>query len=157
MKKPVSVFLAFALLILAGCGAKQTAAKPLDLEQFTAGVLDTVEYDDELIALTEKNVANYYKKLPESGISAYKIYVSATSGTTNELAVFSCENADAVSAVKTAVEARIKLQRENYENYIPAEVSRLDDALIRTSGNYLLFSVSPDNDTIDAAFKAALK
>ena len=49
------------------------------------------------------------------------------------------------------------MQRENYENYIPAEVSRLDEALIKTSGNYVLLSVSPDNDAVDAAFKAALK
>ncbi len=83
--------------------------------------------------------------------------MSATSGTTNELAVFACENADAVSAVKAAVEARLKMQRENYENYIPAEISRLDDALVKTSGNYLLFSVSPNNGAVEDAFKAALK
>ncbi len=156
MKKLITVLLAVSLLLLAGCGGKSDA-KALDLEAFTADVLKTVEYDDELIALSEKNVANYYKKLPSSGVAAYKIYVSATSGTTNELAVFQCENANAVSAVKEAVEARLQMQRENYENYIPAEVSRLDDALIKTSGNYVLLSVSPDNDAVDAAFKAALK
>ena len=156
MKKLITVLLAVSLLILAGCGGKSDA-KTLDLEKFTADVLKTVEYDDELIALSEKNVSNYYKKLPASGVAAYKIYVSATSGTTNELAVFQCESADAVSAVKEAVEARLQMQRENYENYIPAEVSRLDEALIKTSGNYVLLSVSPDNDAVDAAFKAALK
>ncbi len=58
MKKVLVLLLTLSLLLLAGCGTGQSASKTLDLDAFTAGVLEKVEYDDELIALTEKNVAN---------------------------------------------------------------------------------------------------
>jgi len=153
---PILLVLSFCLLALAGCGGKSAGAKTLDLEAFADEVAQSVEYDDELIALTQNNVAHYYK-LPESGVNAWKILVSATSGTTNELAVFECADAKALGDVKAAVEKRLETQRANYENYIPAEIARIDDALIKTSGNYLLFSVSDHNDAVEKLFDAALK
>lgn len=155
MKKLIAIALAFALLLtLAACGGG-SSEKTLDIAAFTQSVLDTVEYDDELIELSENALPHYYT-LPD-GVEEYKIYVSATSGTANELAVFKCKDSSAVTAVKEAVDARIETQRTNYENYVPAEIGRIDNALVKTSGNYVLFSVSADNETVEKLFDEAMK
>ena len=52
---------------------------------------------------------------------------------------------------------RIADQISNYENYRPDEKFRLDNALIETNGNYLLFVVSDNNETIQKLFNDALK
>ena len=153
MKKLATIALAL-MLLLAACGGG-SSEKTLDIAAFTQSVLDSVEYDDELIELSENALPHYYT-LPD-GVEEYKIYVSATSGTTNELAVFKCKDSSAVTAVKDAVETRIDTQRTNYENYVPAEIGRLDEALVKTSGNYVLFSVSYSNDVVEKLFDEAMK
>jgi uncharacterized lipoprotein YehR (DUF1307 family) len=158
MKKVLStlalVLAAILVLSLAGCGS--ASAKTLDLTAFADDVLDTVTYDDELIELSDKVAGNYYD-LTFDGLEDWKIYVSATSSTTNELAVFSCKDSTALDAAKQSVENRLAKQRDAYELYIPDELLRLDNALIKTSGNYLLFSVSDDNETVESLFDKALK
>lgn len=154
MKKLLCVLLSTVLLLLAGCGGD--SEKTMDMTAFSESVLSSVEYDDELISLSDKVAGNYYD-LEIDGLEGYVIFVSSTSATTNELAVFHCADSSALEAAKSAVEARMKDQREAYENYIPDELLRLDNALVKTSGNYLLFSVSDDNETVEKLFDEALK
>ena len=63
----------------------------------------------------------------------------------------------AVSAAKEAVQKRIDDQTSNYEGYRPDELFRLENAVIEVRGSYLLFSISPDNDTVTKLFEDALK
>ena len=154
MKKLLCAFFCTALLLLTSCGGD--SQKTMDMTAFSESVLSSVEYDDELISLSDKVAGNYYD-LEIDGLEGYVIFVSSTSATTNELAVFHCADSSALEATKSAVEARMKDQREAYENYIPDELLRLDNALVKTSGNYLLFSVSDDNETVEKLFDEALK
>jgi len=157
MKKIVSVIICCAMLLsLAACGSSKSNEKTLDMSSFTSKVMSTVKYDDELIALSEKVVDKYYD-LSFDGLEEYTIYVSGSAATTNELAVFKCSGSSAIEAAKTSVEKRLSEQNELYASYLPAEVYRLENALVKTNGNYLLLSVSDDNETVEKLFDEALK
>ncbi|KAF5029870.1 hypothetical protein DSECCO2_644050 [anaerobic digester metagenome] len=126
------------------------------MDAFSKEVLSKGSFGDELILLSDKVVADYYD-LSFDGLEDYRVYVSASSATASEFAVFKCSNDAALKSAKAAVEARISDQVTNYENYRPDEKFRLDNALIETNGNYLLFVVSDDNATIQNLFNDALK
>ncbi|MBP0981207.1 MAG: DUF4358 domain-containing protein, partial [Oscillospiraceae bacterium] len=104
MKRFAVIFLCFALL-LCGCGSK---AKDIDVAAFADKVAESVDFGDELLAVPEKIISDYYT-LPD-GVESCKIYVSATSATASELAAFKCKDENAVKAVKSAVETRIEEQ-----------------------------------------------
>lgn len=151
MKRFAAFVLCMAVL-LCGCGSK---AKDIDVAAFADSVAEKVDFGDELLAVPEKIVSDYYT-LPE-GIESFKIYVSATSATASELAVFKCKDANALKEVKSAVESRVAEQTASYENYRPDEKFRLDNAVILTEGNYLVFAVSNDNKAVEKMFSEALK
>lgn len=151
MKRFAVVLLAFALL-LCGCGSK---TKDIDLSAFADKVIQDVDFGDDMLAVPEKLVSDYYT-LPD-GIDSYKIYVSGTSATASEFAAFKCKDENTVKAVKSAVEKRISEQTESYENYRPDEKFRLENAVIITNGNYLVFAVSNDNSAVEKLFSEALK
>ncbi len=154
MKKFIAAALCCLMLItLIGCGSSK---KTLDLDAFSKDVLSKGSFNDELILLSDKVVADYYD-LSFDGLEAYRVYVSSSSATASEFAVFKCSGEAAVKAAKAAVETRISDQISNYENYRPDEKFRLDNALIETNGNYLLFVVSDNNATIQNLFNDALK
>lgn len=155
MKKFVAAALCCLMLFitLTGCGSSK---KTLDLDAFSKDVLSKGSFNDELILLSDKVVSDYYD-LSFDGLDAYRVYVSSTSATSSEFVVFKCSGEAALKAAKAAVEARISDQISNYENYRPDEKFRLDNALIETNGNYLLFVVSDNNTTIQNLFNDALK
>ena len=144
------VVLTIVLLLTAGlsaCGGK----KEMDINAFVQQVMKTVEYDDNLIEPSERAIRDFYG-FPLEGLEQYVIYVSGTMSTANELAVMKLGDHKAVEAAKQAVTKRLADQRSNYENYNPEELFRLDKALIEVKDNYLLFSVSNDNDTVKKLF-----
>lgn len=151
MKRFAAIIICFALL-LCGCGSK---AKDIDVSAFADNAAKSVDFGDELLAVPEKIISDYYT-LPD-GVESCKIYVSATSATASEFAAFKCKNADAVKAVRAAVEKRVEEQIESYENYRPDEKFRLENAAILTNGNYLVFAVSNDNGAVEKLFTEALK
>ena len=155
MKKFLAAALCCLVLsaLLAGCGSSK---KTLDIEAFSKDVLSKGSFNDELILLPDKVTADYYD-LSFDGLEEYRVYVSATSATASEFAVFKCSGEAALKAAKAAVEARISDQLFNYENYRPDEKFRLDNALIETNGDYLLFVVSDNSATIQGLFNDALK
>lgn len=156
MKKFAGLALAaLTLLSLAACGAK-SEAKELDLTAFAGQVIEAVEYDDDMVLLSEQIVSEYYS-LPLDGVEGWVAYGSGTAATTNELLVIKLKDDASIEAVRQAVEHRIDDQVANYEGYRPDELFRLENAIIETEGNYLLFSVSSDNDTVKKMFEDALK
>lgn len=152
MKKLIAAALC-GLILLVGCGSSK---KILDIDAFSKDVLSKGSFNDELILLPDKVVADYYD-LSFDGLEEYRVYVSSSSATASELAVFKCKGETALKAAKAAVEARISDQISNYENYRPDEKFRLDNALVETNGDYLLFVVSDNNASIQNLFKDALK
>lgn len=154
MNKKIMPLLLAALLVFAGCGKKEN--KTIDLPAFCAGVLEQVNFNDELITVSQQVAGDYYD-LSFDGLEEYSISLSATSATASELSVFRCKDKDALAAAAERVQQRIQEQLANYENYRPDEVFRLQNALVLTEGNYLLFAVSDDNEAIQALFEQALK
>ena len=160
MKKLFALLLSAALVLsVSACGGAASSAsdeKTMDIAAVAQQAVEATTYDDELTALSEKTAPNYYD-LSFDGLEEYVIYVSATSATVSELAIFHCKDAAALDSAKAAVEKRLEKQRENYENYRPDELLRLDNALVKTSGNYLLLSVADDNTQAEEIFDNALK
>lgn len=155
MKKLATAMLCCLLLLipLSGCG---TSSKQLDMDALSKDVIAKGSFNDELIQISDKVVADYYD-LSFDGLEDYRVYVSSSSATASEYAIFKCADDSALKSAKAAVEARISDQIANYENYRPDEKFRLDNALIETNGNYLLFVVSDNNATIQELFNNALK
>jgi hypothetical protein len=137
-------------------GCSNENKKELDIGAFCDQVIKQVDYDDELILLPDRVVSDYYDLFFE-GLEDYAIYVSATSATSNELAVMKLYDSKAVESAKKAVDKRIKNQIATYENYRPDEKFRLESALIISQDGYLLLSVSNHNDEVKKIFYDNLK
>lgn len=148
------ICLAAAVLLFAGCGSRGT--KELDLDAFAKQVIETVSYDDDMVALSETVLPDYYD-LSFEGFEKAVVYASGSGATANELAIIQVKDADALGRAKEAVERRKANLTANYQDYIPAEIARIDGAIVVEEGRYLLFSISESNDTIEKLFRDSLK
>ncbi|PWM21514.1 MAG: hypothetical protein DBX44_08420 [Oscillospiraceae bacterium] len=153
LTRAVTVLL--ALLLLAACGSG-SESKQLDLDAFARQVIDSVEYDDDMIQLNEQIASEYYN-LSFDGLESWIAYGSGTAATTNVLMVMKLKDSAAVEEAKKTVQQRIEDQTANYEGYRPDELFRLENSIVLVEGDYLLFSISPDNDTVRKLFEDALK
>ena len=63
-----------------------------------------------------------------------------------KIAVFEAVDGDAAKAVQEGMQARLSSQISDYGDYRPQEVPKLESAVVKTSGNYVVLCVSADND-----------
>lgn len=137
MKKvfmPVLIAVLCAAL-LCGCGAGSAEIDPEALAQELA---EKVPFEDQLSLAPEAAAEKLY-----AIVDAERAFIYTGSGATaEEIAVF--EFADEAGAKDGLALARQRIERqtEDYASYIPEELPRLENAVLRQSGRYLAVCVS---------------
>lgn len=142
MKKTGSVILAAALLLsLCACGKKPP---PFDPDTDAGALLDAGCFSEELIELPSELACATY------GIDAATVTESAfycSAGTTaEELAILVLRDADAARAALKQLQYRVEDRTEDMRNYLPAEVPKLEQAIVSLRGSSVLLLVANDYD-----------
>ncbi len=136
-------------------GEAQTG-KTLDVEAAAQALLDGADFDDELAEVSEKVVAGQYQGLDMSDVVSCKVYISGTASG-DELSVFEAKDAEAAQRIKTVTETRLSSLIEQYSDYAPDKVPKLEDPVLVVEGNYVVLCVSNDNakaqELLDAQWK----
>ncbi len=72
-----------------------------------------------------------------------------TGATAEEIAVFKAKSADAAKAIAEAFSARRDSQITAYKNYVPAEVPKLERAIVQSRGVYAVYVTAAEADGAD--------
>lgn len=141
-KKIITLMLCLVMAAaLIGCSSKEEA-KEIDIDALASELLEKVEFDDDLNEIDDILVKRLYNI--ESYVKA-SVYVSS-GATAEEIAVFEFESEAAAAEGLEKAQARVEQQREDYESYIPEEVQRLDNAVVKQSGRYVIVCVSSGDE-----------
>jgi hypothetical protein len=77
------------------------------------------------------------------------VYLSA-GATAEEVAVLTCASANVAHAAQEALEAHLEAQKEAYADYLPDEVTKLEQANVVIYGDTVILTVAADQDAADA-------
>lgn len=163
MKKKLCLAATALLLLLCGCSSEVSTGgsdnaqtdKTYDIDKAAEEVKNGITFEDSLSQLDTDVALSYY------GISSEDVKDSvvmiSTGATSEEIAIFEAVDAEKVQTVKTACEARRNKQIDSYNDYKPSEISRLNGAIIKEYGNYVVYCVVDDNikaeEILDNYFK----
>lgn len=143
-----SLMLVF-ILLLSGCTSKQ---EPINAKDLSDELVENVVFSDELTLADDKTAKTLYDI--SDTVSSY-VYISS-GATAEEIAVFEFKDeSDAKQAVEKA-EARINAQKDSFESYIPEEIKKLDNAIIKQSSCYLVVCIS-DGDEAEKIISKHMK
>ena len=131
------------------------AEKAVNVSDLAGTLLNDVKYDDTLTEV-DLDTAKMFLNFADVEIEEAAIYESS-GATAEEIVVVKCKDSDSAAKAKTAFEQRVSEQTENFTDYVPSEVPKLKAAVIITSKEYAILSVSADDakakEIIEGAFK----
>lgn len=141
MKKMMWLLLAAALLTgaLAGCG---NTAKEMNMDALHTELLDSSAFTDILSPLEPVVAANIYGV--EAADVAQCTVLCSTGATAEEIGLFQAADEDAAKRIYEAALARVGAQEVSFENYVPAEMPKLADAIVKQAGVYVVYVVAAD-------------
>ena len=149
-KKLGIILLAMAISMLTlftGCKGK---TKEIDAEATLNALLNDVKYESEL-AEVSNNAAMYFPDLPEK--STIKLY-RAGGYSAEEVALITVVDEKDTDKVKEIINQHIKETRDQFMNYQPKEVSKIDNAVVSANGRYVFLCITDDFATAKDILKA---
>lgn len=153
MKKQLAALalLPALLLALAGCANKDEAADP-DPAALCKALLDGAPYDDQLEA-TDAEAALTVFGVDEALVESCVAYMG-TGATAEEVAVIRAADADGAKSILSALQTHLARQKEDFADYAPAEVPKLESAVASVTGRTVVLCVSADGSKAQAALDA---
>ena len=154
-KKMMTVMITVCLcaVLLTGCGSEKSLS--VSASQLADKLAQEVGFTDQM-SKTEERILYTLYDMEESAVSEAVVYMS-TGATAEEIAVITVSDAGNVSKAEEAVKARVESQKEAFENYVPEELTKLSDPVIRTVGNTVILCVSNHNDKAEQIIDSVIK
>ncbi len=146
MKKITLSLLAFSLcslLLFAGCSKQESETKDISVSDLAKELSEQISFEDKMSPV-DKEAVSYLYQFEDGVISEQAVYES-TGATAEEIAVFKASSAQKAETVKKAIDARIASQKQGFENYVPKELTKLENPVIEVKGSYVVLCVSNDN------------
>ena len=142
----------FATLMLTACGSKsssESANVTVNVNQLCKDLEGTI--DSEVSEVSSDVIASTYffdmDKIEES--------VAALNSGSNacEVVVLKCKDASYTSEAEDLLKKRVESQSTLFASYNAPEVAKLDAAIIKAKGNYVVYCVTEDTDKANEIIK----
>ncbi len=142
--KVIALLLALTVLAgLAGCGPKEEAQ--VDGPALLKSILEQVAFTETLSDVGD-SAALYFPDLPADA----KVQMYGGSGYyAEELALITLAKESDAAAAQESVQTHLQQLRQQFSNYIPAEVTKIDKAIVYHSGVYILMCVGGDTNRVN--------
>lgn len=134
MKNLIYILLITVPILLSACSQE----KEIDINQLSSEILQNVNFSDELVPADAATIQKLYHI--DNAVNQ-AVYLSS-GATAEEIAVFEFETNDAAVAAMTEIQKRLENQKESYQSYMPKEIQKLENAIMKQSGRYVIFCVS---------------
>ena len=137
-------------LLLSACGGG--GAAPFDPASAAQALRDSGAFT-EALEETDLDTSCMLYGLDADTVTGSAVYTSLSAGA-EEIAVLTLKDKDGADAALAALKARVEDQTEALRDYQPAEVSKLENAIVEQRGNSVLLAVTADHDAAQAAVDA---
>lgn len=156
MKRILSLILVSLLtLSLTACGSSSTDKNPA-VADISSAILSAISVG-ETVALTDNTLPKQYLDLDVSLVAEYAVNIASSGALADEIAIFKANDKEAVSKIKEAINSRLSLVEEKFVDYVPAEMSKIENALILEKENYILLAIVEDTKTVEDKFNELFK
>ncbi len=154
--KVMSVVCVLALLLtLTACGGSDSQPQKSAAEIADA-IYSTQTFQDTLNAIDSDMLDDYYR-IDAADLTDSKVYVSGSFSTAEEIAVFQASSSDAVENIKKAIDTRLEDLKLAFENYVPGEMTKINDPVLITKGTTVVLVLADDTAAVSDQVNELLK
>ena len=148
----IAMVAALVIVIIVAMASTGGSAKPIEEVSADAVSLFENEYAEKA---SERMFKKYYG-LNAADYDGVVLYLPKSNIDAQELLIVKCKDEVQSAELINAIESRLDSQKNIFESYEPEQYDLCCRAVVTERGNYILFAVHPDAESINAAFKKAL-
>lgn len=159
MKKKI-IFVATIVLILIAILIiifikKNNKDIQINVEELALKIAETNSFEDELIKVDYEMILKDYN-FNKDEIKELVSY-QGSGATSEEIVILEVTDKSNLNSVKSKIETRLQERKEAFQSYLPKEVGKIDNKILKVQGNYIILCISNDSQTINGLLNEYLK
>ena len=152
MKRILIAVMALTVAVsMSACNNQSVDISNASASDIASTIKESVSFVDDMLEVSDEVVNDFYS-LPD-GVTEMKVYMSSSGATAEELAIFKCDNTETAEAVIKACEMRVEALKEKFEDYIPGEIDKIENAIIQKRDCFIMFACVNDTAPAEASFE----
>lgn len=151
MRKILTLILA-CIMLLSCFSACSNKATEINAEAVFQHLLTDIQYDTDLVNAGELSSV-YFTGIPAS--ATVRLHISSTGYHADEVAMITLASQQDAQATKAAIDSHLEQIHNQFQNYIPGELPKIDSAVIWESGLYIFVVIAPDSAAVKALLDKA--
>ena len=141
------------ILCLSACGRSGY----ISFDDVYNDLTSSIDFGANMSEMSEIAAENFYFIYDTEILEDYVIYMDESNATPNEIALFRLAKESDRTTVETIVQNRIKDLQIGFEDYNPDEMYKLENAVVKSSGNYVMMVICKDNSKAAEIINGYLK
>ena len=152
MKKKIAIIIIIVVIIAIAVLAmiivkNNNKTIQINIEDLASKILQSGAFEDELIKVDSEMIMNDYNFTADE-VEEFVSY-QGSGATSEEIVILKVKDKSNLNSIKDKINARIEERKEAFQSYLPKEVGKIDNNILRVEGNYVIFCVSNDSSKVN--------
>lgn len=119
----------------------------INIEDLASKILQSGAFEDELIKIDSEMIMKDYNFTADE-VEEFVSY-QGSGATSEEIVILKVKDKSNLNSIKDKINARIEERKEAFQSYLPKEVGKIDNNVLRVEENYVIFCVSNDSSKVN--------
>lgn len=159
MKKSIIIIVLFVIILIVIIFAVKMIPKEqninMNIQELAKELSSAPIYEDNLSEIDKDSIIKKYN-FNEQKIKNIVSYVG-TGATAEEILIIELLDKKDVEETKQIIETKIDERKLDFQNYLPKEVSKLENYYLISKGNYIILCISNNYDKADEIIMKYMK
>ena len=160
MDKKVLIMIVIAIMILVVVGGilvinNTNKNIQIDIDELAAKIMETGAFTDDLAKIDSEMIKDDYGFTNEEikEIVSYQ----GSGATSEEIVILQVKDKSQINDVKSKIDTRLAERKEAFESYLPEEVGKIDNNILKVEGNYVILCIANDTNTVNNVLNENIK
>ncbi|MEA1962194.1 MAG: DUF4358 domain-containing protein [Bacillota bacterium] len=148
----IVLIILFLTVTMTGCTKSASSASPASppLADIDTKISQSVDLSNVQKCDSEK-LEKYYGVNADE-LEDFVLYTPAVNIKADEMAIFKVKDETGISDMQNRIEKRLQNKTDSFKEYLPEEYYLVEKHVLVNHGNYVLFAISKDAETIEDIF-----
>ena len=110
----------------------------IDINELSKDIIENIEFEDELNKVDKDTASKLYNI---NNFTSQSVYMSS-GATAEEIAIFEFKDKKECKMALEKANKRIEEQKQNFKDYMPKEMKKLENAMIKNKNQYLIVCIT---------------
>ena len=143
------------LTLLSGCSSSSKTEKEISIDDIDENIKESVDISNMVESDSDKLKKLY--DIDADKIEGFKLYTAKTNIEANELLILKVKDKEDIDGINEAINDRIETQSNSFKDYLPDESYLIENHILKSNGNYIVFIISEEAEQIENAFDESFK